>query len=199
MAMSHKRHQQILSSVTAAALKVYDAVPLAEHWSATQILRELTRNGRSVSPDHVSGCLDSLRRTGLIKENRDGFCREAVKPEPMKDLASLAEFINVDDEPAPATPKPVIPAVIKEEPVMQKPVEMQPVPSKKPAKKSVVDLIADLGQQLAAIAKRQQGELAAIADLIADVAVDVQAELEEKDAGLGQLRQLQALLKNIGG
>jgi hypothetical protein len=75
-----------------------------------------------------------------------------------------------------------------------------PMPTIAPAKAgNVVDALGALAQRLNAMALRHQMEFQELASELSDLAIDVQGDLEAKDTGLAQLRQLQTLLKTIGG
>lgn len=179
--MSAKRFDQLMTSITVTARKVYDCVPMVEYWAPAAIHSELHRQGVGIAVSAVQGCLESLRQTGLIKETRAGFKRVPVREK--LGLADLKEALPAAPAPT-STPNPE-----------QKAPPMTPV-THKPAK-SVVDILSDLSQQVAATTLRHQQEMKALADLIADAAIDVQAELEKKDADLSKWHQMQALLKGL--
>lgn len=184
--MSVKRHAQLMSSITSAAGKVYECVPMQTHWPVGMVHAELLRRGVNMAHQSAAGCLDSLVRIGLIKETRDGFIRV-----PLREKLGLTDLKSVitprpEPEPVPET---------KEAPMTSHVTTLNT--SAPAAQKSVVDILGALAQQIAATTLRHQQELKALADLIADAAIEVQAELEKKDADLAKWNQLQVLLKGV--
>lgn len=80
--MSHSRFQNTLNGMTSAARKVFDAVPISEPWSITQIDSELFRLGVKNDKRINMGCLDTLTTAGIIIEKPRGmFVRAKYKPE----------------------------------------------------------------------------------------------------------------------
>lgn len=102
--MNNARQKAIEDSLTGIARKVYEATPLNEQWSAQQICTELFRTGHRTDLHTVSGCLNSLIASGLIREaTRNGFTRVAPKPQPQ--LAAVQEQPQPASEPSkPADP-----------------------------------------------------------------------------------------------
>lgn len=81
MAINSSKFEIAYKELTAQARKVYDSVPKAESWDASQIIQELHRKGQSMSDMHVvRGCLNSLIACGLVLESsRGAFTRVEVK------------------------------------------------------------------------------------------------------------------------
>lgn len=75
------RLQRIEANQTSIAKKVLAAVPICESWPATHILSEMGRSGIRTDLRTVTGCLDSLRDDGLIKETARGFFKRAPQKE----------------------------------------------------------------------------------------------------------------------
>lgn len=85
MAMSAAKFQGEYNGLTAVAKKVYDAVPAMEEWGSARIQVELKRVGVAMDARQVNGCLDSLVRSGLVREPKPGmFIRQYVKDAPMR-------------------------------------------------------------------------------------------------------------------
>lgn len=188
MAMSQARFKQIYSGLSSQAAKVYDHVPIEEEWSASEIATALTRANIGMAFNVISGCLNSLKQAGLIAENKAGcWRREKVRaPYQKRTLADLGLEIKREAAkaagPAPTLPNPT---VTPKEPEMTKPEE------------SLVDRLGSLAQMIAATAERHQGEMRDLANLVSDMAIEVQAQEERFEKDLGQWRQMQALLKGM--
>lgn len=186
--MSNERFQQIVSGMTAQAMCIYNAVPKEEHWTAHQVTGELTRLNVQMSPAAVTGCLDSLVRCGIIKENNRKFIRTkvrkpTVKKKTLEDLNELAKDLA---------------ATIAANPIPQEtPMTTPTLHLPKPKEKSLTDIIGDLAQQIQAAAQRHREEMATLADLVADIAIDVQAREEHHAAETVKLTQLRSLLKDF--
>lgn len=178
--MSQARFNGIWGGINGAGRKVYEAVPHKEVWTSQHICTALARASAPMGLNVVQGCLDLLVRSGLVKQSREGFVREPVrKPAARKTLADLNQLLEEGAAVAP-TPEPQKAAMI---------------PPKTPAPTNIVDVIGSLSQQVAAMAVRHQQELATLAGLVADAAIDVQHELEKMDSDAKAWRQVQALLK----
>lgn len=80
-------------------MKVFDAVPISEPWSIGQITSEIPRLGHSPRTfDFVAGCLDTLKRAGLITEpDRGKFKRVPVR-------AAAVRTPPLPTPPSPPTP-----------------------------------------------------------------------------------------------
>jgi hypothetical protein len=179
--ISAARLKELLGGMNTAAKKVYDDVPINETWSATNICA-VSNKSRNVSYEVVRGCLDALVRAGLIRQTKDGFQREPVRPA-VKKVENLAGLRVAIEE--------------------TKPQEKE-VPMHTPANKAlaapkpcVVDNISALAQQLAAMSLRHAQEVKDLAALFSDAAIDVQGALEENSEAVGKLKQLQAIFKGI--
>lgn len=169
--MSQARFDIVSSGVTSVAKKVYAAVPIAQSWSAQQIVAELTRVGVSQDFRVVSGCLNSLIGAGLVRETGKGlFCREPIRPSTKK-----------------------LTIVPTEEPLM-KPTAAAVKPSAVPAPASALDRLAQLSVRLVGLSQA----LREIGDELSDAAIDIETQQEHNDADLGKLKQLHALLKSLG-
>lgn len=170
--MSQARFNAIYNGMTSAARKVYDVVPIAEAWDKVQIARELRRLNISLDIKVFDACLGALRDAGLIRELHQGeFQREKVREE----AAKPANHDTKGGE-------------------MSSFSKMESLPAA-PAKKSPLDRLGELAQRATQLA----GAVSALASDISDAAVDIQAQLENTEEGVKKLRQLQTLLKSLGG
>jgi hypothetical protein len=178
--MSDARFRQLLSGLTIVARKVYSCVPKQEEWSIVEIMGEVTRQNMNMTHSSVAGCLDSLCRSGLIKESKNRFSQVPVR-EPKKSLSDLKDIITIPPEPTMSLPTPPMPRV--------SPPRTEP---------NLVEQITALSQQIAAMSVRHQQELSEIANLVSDMAIEVQADQERRVADVSQLRKLRDVLKEIG-
>jgi hypothetical protein len=85
--MNVARQALLYDGLTSVAQRVYEATPIKEYWSANQVLQELHRQGRSMTLNEVTGCLNSLKNRKLVRETKAGFCRTHVIE---KDAAPVA-------------------------------------------------------------------------------------------------------------
>jgi hypothetical protein len=80
--MTPKKFKMTLDSMTTISRKVFEAVPIQESWTANQIVTALART-TSTRPDlkTATGCLDTLKQCGLVKETERGLFRQVVPRE----------------------------------------------------------------------------------------------------------------------
>ncbi len=102
--ISQTRFKQVFNTLNAPVKKVYEAVPASEAWTSTQIIGEISRLGYSMRDSKaIIGCLDTLKRQGLIQEpERGSFIRIEVK-----ETTTFDKFIEETKEKTMATSKPV--------------------------------------------------------------------------------------------
>lgn len=70
--MNPGRMNELVKRLTGIASKVYAAVPCQETWSVEQIISEMHRLGTRSDHSVTAGCLNSLKRDGLVKEPING-------------------------------------------------------------------------------------------------------------------------------
>lgn len=101
--ISQTRFKQMFNTLNAPVKKVYEAVPVSEAWTTTQIIGEISRLGYSMRDSKaIIGCLDTLKRQGLIQEpERGSFVRVEVKA-----IETYVKFMEETKEKVMAT-KPV--------------------------------------------------------------------------------------------
>jgi hypothetical protein len=175
--MSQARFNSVYSGLTAIAKKVYEAVPIAETWSIPQIIGELERTGFRHEYRSVAGCLATLLNAGLVQETSKGkFCREPIRE---KTIAPKEEAMKAAPVPAVAvSPAPAVRAAVA-----------VPAPQKSP-----IDRLGELAARVAAMA----GSLKELASDISDAAIDVEAQVEQNEAAMAKVKQLQSILKSLG-
>lgn len=102
--LTKTRFNQLYNVLNAPVKKVYEAVPSGSAMNTTQIIAEISRLGYSMrDPKAIIGCLDTLKRHGLIVEpTRASFVRIEVKDQTVKPI------IEEPKEEIMATQKPLI-------------------------------------------------------------------------------------------
>jgi hypothetical protein len=175
--LSPSRFKQLHAGMNSAAKKVYEAVPIAELWSVEQTTSEMARRNIVLDKRVVHGCLAGLRDAGLVKEGPVGHFKRV----PVREKAASAIANIIQEE----STVPQAATIAKIEPKPQ--TDPQP-------KKSPIDRLGDLSERVVKMAH----ELRSLADDISDTALEMAASMEANEASVAQLRQLQALLKQIG-
>jgi hypothetical protein len=80
VALKEEKFNILYSGMNALYRKVYDATPISEHWNTAQIVGELSRNGIKQPKSSVSSALNSMVKTGIVKEVIPGrFLRTVVE------------------------------------------------------------------------------------------------------------------------
>jgi hypothetical protein len=169
--MSEARFSQIFSGQTAIAQKVYEHVPLQEHWNAKEVYAAAAKAGMAIDMGVLHGCLRALTDCGLLRESRLGFKREGVRKK--VELSNLKEAIQAQPQP-----------------------QEKNKPMSKATGTNVVDTLGNLAQRLAVLSQ----QVKELSDLVSDAAIEVQAQFERHEADvadLHKLRELRALLKTI--
>ena len=146
--MNSQRLRHIENNLPMIAKKVLDAVPIQQAWSITQIKSELSRVGLTYSSKAVSGCLNSLTDSGLVKEPKTGVFTRVSKEKAKPVLKAVAP----NSEPAELAPAERVSAATK---LMQLGAEMR----------ALADRLDDAVLELEAERESQQAELASIQQL----------------------------------
>lgn len=172
--LNQQKFDQIHRGLSAQATKVYDAIPISDSWSITQIMQELHRLNISMSDARVvGGCLNSLIDCGLVVEApKRMFRREVIRPKFERTEAA-----------------PEVIATTKE-------IEMKQtahLPSKTAPYASAIAIMSPL-DRLSSFASR----LRDLATEMENAAIDLAGQAEKNEAETAKMRQLQALLKSLG-
>ena len=156
---------------TSICKKVYSATPISEGWTTNQIMQELMRLGISSYHKMVAGCLDSLRRSGLVMESEPGkFSRVPVKA-------------KLPDAP-----------LIKPVQVVQQTEEIQmALVTKVTPQSTPIDKLTKLSSRCTAM----MSSLKALAEDIDHAALEIEEQFAASAGDTIKLRQLQALLKGL--
>ena len=165
--ISQTRFKQMFNVLNAPVKKVYEAVPVSEAWTSTQIIGEISRLGYSMRDSKaIIGCLDTLKRQGLIQEPERGcFIRVEVK-----ETTTFDKFIEETKEKTMATSKPVT-----------------------QIKQSNLDRLINLSEKANGLA----AQMKAMATELENVALEIEAEIQENSTSAQKLKQLQELLKGV--
>lgn len=170
MAFTESRIQQLLAGQSSTAQKIYPHVPIQEPWSAHDIYcAALAKNSTSVSIYAVRRALGELKDAGII--------REPVGSKFQRDAVTIK--LRID--------KP-----------MQKAVSDTVVSIKKPEVQAL-DALAGLSSEVVALGVEFGSRMKTLAGRIEEVALAVEAERESNAQASAKLKQLQSLLKDIGG
>jgi hypothetical protein len=155
------------NTLNAPVKKVYEAVPASEAWTSTQIIGEISRLGYSMRDSKaIIGCLDTLKRQGLIQEpERGSFIRVEVK-----ETTTFDKFIEETKEKTMANSKPVT-----------------------QIKQSNLDRLISLSEKANGLA----AQMKSMATELENVALEIEAEIQENSTSSQKLKQLQELLKGL--
>lgn len=174
--MNHARFTAIHAGMTSVAKKVYEVTPIAESWSAGQICQELLRTGSSVDPRVISGCISALVHAGIVlQQGPDAYRRTPVRPKPER-AAPLAQPETMAKPTPTTTPPPAVPAAAK---------------LTDPA--GPIDKLGALSSRVSNMVELLQ----ALAIDIDTAALEIEEQIQAKNAETAKLRQLQALLREM--
>jgi len=164
--ISQTRFKQMFNTLNAPVKKVYEAVPVSEAWTTTQIIAEISRLGYSMRDSKaIIGCLDTLKRQGLIQEPERGtFVRIEVK--------AIETYVKFMEE-------------TKEKIMATKPVTQM--------KQTNLDRLINLSEKANGLA----AQMKAMATELENVALEIEAEIQENSTSAQKLKQLQELLKGV--
>lgn len=166
--MNEARQQQMLAGQTALARKVFQVVPIQQHWAALEIHRALQVSKTSSAEfPAVRACLGALKEQGLIREPVNGHFQRTAATQKSRNDQTMSK---------PAT---------------------QTVVSIKKTEGNALDALAALSGDVLLLADDFGKRMKAMAARIEEVALSVAAEQEGNAEALGKLKQLQALLKGI--
>lgn len=167
--MSEARFRAMYSGASSIARKTYDATPIQEAWTASQITGEMNRNGANCNLRIVQGCMNSLITAGLVTEvSRGYFVRTPIRKNkvPSPEMKTLP------------APKP------------------QPLPQ--PTLHAPTMTVLDKLTQLMARAEKLAQDTKELTDSIVAIGVEIEEEMAKDKAALTKMRQLQVLLKELG-
>lgn len=170
--MTPSRYEALLRDLTAICRKVFDATPISEAWHDAAIMSALRQAGSNVEGSVIRGCLENLRKSGLVIEPNPRHFQRVHKPIRIIPMPTpLPENTATTHRPAAA---PV--------------ATNMPSKSAEPARKlSTLDRLSRISL-----------EFRALADELDDIAIQADEDMKAQGQDSETLRQLQKLLGNIG-
>lgn len=110
--MNAAKIKAIEDGLSGIARKVLDAVPIADTWAVHTIANEVKRvTGSAPEQKIVSGCLETLRHAGLVRETRGKWIRVAVKEsagEPDESAQKVVELRAPQEEKRTKSPREML-------------------------------------------------------------------------------------------
>lgn len=91
--MNQDKFESIHRGFSAQAKKVYDALPISEPWSPSQIMQELHRKNSGMNDARVIlGCINTMVDAGVVVESpKSKFQRVEVKSKAIKEPMKVAK------------------------------------------------------------------------------------------------------------
>ena len=172
-AMNAAKQARLESGLNTMAKKVLDAVPIKDPWTRDQVMGELRRGGMTPDRAVIDGCLAHLCDARLVKQSPPGLY-----------IRVLARQITTSTQENDPVPSPIRATTTITAPAQ--PATATPAAALSPGDK-FVSRLGDLG----ALLRRAADEVDAIA-------LEVDAQLQAAAAGGDKLRQLKALLSELG-
>jgi hypothetical protein len=178
--MSTARFKAVHQHITSAAKKVYEAVPINEMWTTSQIVTEMQRMGITSMDYHIAaGCINSLITSGLVCEpKRAHFTRTPIRER----APARTTKEEVDDFVAQA----IASTTIHNEPTPA----MNTTPAKHQSPIDILGALATRASQLGDGMKR-------LAIDIENAALQIEEQKAVDAAALDKLKQLQSLLQSL--
>lgn len=171
--MTPSRYDQILRDQTSICRKVFEATPIAEAWHDAAIMSGMRQAGSNVEGSVIRGCLENLRRVGLVSESSPRHFQRIPKP-----ILKKAPMSAPAPENTATTHRPVTLAAAPH----------LPAKTAEPARKlSTLDRLARISL-----------EFRALADELDDIAIQADEDMKAQGQDSETLKQLQKLLGNIG-
>ncbi|BEV15126.1 hypothetical protein HBDW_19140 [Herbaspirillum sp. DW155] len=171
--MRLSRFTALQQGLSATARKVFAVVPIAEPWTCAQIVAEMRRQGASLDVRIVGGCIAALLSAGLVLEGKPGhYVRVKVSEGGAKTDGRAAQQVV---------------ELKKESEVTQTNAQAK--------QQSAIAKLGALSERAVAIGMM----LKTLGDDIAKAAIEIDDDAAIREAEWGKIRQLQKLLKEIGG
>lgn len=172
--MNDAKHDALLQGQSTLARKVYDAVPIQEAWTPSEIQAVLRATQSTAAEARVvHGCLRKLTDDGLIREvAHNKFRRRASR-------ASRASHEH-------------------RQLTLHKELPMPANAPKAAPKTTPLELLSELANDIKGFAQDVNQRLQNFAIRTEDIALAIEQQRELDNAELAKLRQLQSLLKSLG-
>ncbi len=175
--MNQSRFDRLLEGQSSTARKVFEYVPINEPWLECDIAKSIHNNTSLRLGLHVvRACLNTMKEAGLIKETqRNRYQRTPVTEKKQLTLKSAP---------------PSAPTAI----------ETTTMPAaKKVAPVTPLDLLGTIATDLVLLSVAYSEQIKAIAGRVEEVALLVEAQRETDNAAMAKVRQLNTLMRDIGG
>lgn len=105
--MTPSRYDSLLRDLTVICRKVFDATPIADAWQDGAIMAEMRRKGSNTEFSVIRGCLENLRKLGLVIETAPRTFQRIREPIPKaKPLMPAPTPENTATTHRPAPPAP---------------------------------------------------------------------------------------------
>lgn len=167
--MTPARYDQLLRDLTQICRKVFDATPITETWHDAAIMAELRRKGSNVEGSIIRGCLENLRRIGLVDERTPRNFQRIAEPVYKPKVVTMPMSTGSPELTA-TTHRAASNAI------------GVPVPRKLSAVERLGGLAADLRS---------------MADELDEIAIQVDDEVKGASQGAAKLKQLRDLLAGV--
>lgn len=171
-----------LAGQTKVAQRVYEAIPIQEHWSTHEIRRHMPEP--QVSESMLRGAIRALQDAGLVREGPHGHFsrthkpRRAAKPKPAEQPEQQIEQQH-------------------QEPTQEASSTMT-TQTTQAAEQANIEILAAIAADVAHLADDIQKRMGAIATRIEEAALKIEHDRELDADKLAKLQQLQTLLKTLG-
>lgn len=201
--MTPRRLERLEGSLNSLERKVLQGTPMAESWTLQQVCTELRRQGLRNDAPHVQACLTQMVDKGLVRERAGRYSRV-----PARQVEAGADDDDAAADQATAHTQDAAPSRAMETtmntPTQGAKVALLPRPERAAAG-PVAGAAAPPADCLAALSavsvqlRALASQLVTAAATLDDHALALAEQLQGLDDQLGQFRQLQVLLKGIGG
>ena len=173
--IKESKFNAIHNGLPAIVKKVYQAVPIKDIWDKRKIIQEVHRIHPSLRDQSaILGCLDTLKRSGLINEPETGSFRR----EKIENSAAINNDANQQSDKANMTT-----------------TDQQSKPELSPIER-IIDLQTRTSKMKDSLRQTMQ-DLGELTDEIETVAIEIEVKFSERDAESQKLKQLQTLLKGL--
>lgn len=209
--LSQRKVDQILANQSTTARKLYEIMTVDNKWNVHQVTIEFKNANNGNTPDRkvISGCLNDLTDSGLLKRTgADLYSKSPVRKAPtskdqiakMVDPIPVTARAQVAPTPAPV-PKPSVPVPVAKvhKPTLQHPPVNNEVSSVSkqaqaaPVNKDPLDLVA----VVAAEALEAGNKLIAMSKVLEKVTQELKVEREKSKAYSEKIKRLDALLEEF--
>lgn len=194
--MTPKKFKLTLDSMTAISGKVFEAVPIQEAWTVNQIVTALGRTSSTrVDMKTATGCLDTLKHAGLVKEIERGLFRQVVPRETVAD--QIAAAIHIPASAPSVAERTRAEAPLEAHPNFSGKITLADAREPKAAEPDPIfgtvgpaESFGDLAVKL----RLKAADLTRMADLIDSLALEFEQRIEDNEKKLQRFNALRALL-----